>query len=85
MLPTYDYACPSCGGFEYFQKITDQPLTTCPKCGGEVKRLISKNANIIFKGPGFYVTDSRKPDYSSKAKAETGKGQNASPADPKAS
>jgi putative FmdB family regulatory protein len=71
-MPTYDYACSSCGDFEYFQKITDEPLKTCPKCGSAVKRLISKNANIIFKGPGFYITDSRKPDYESKAKAEAG-------------
>lgn len=83
-MPTYDYACSSCGAFEYFQKITDEPLKTCPTCGGEVKRLISKNANIIFKGSGFYVTDSRKPDYVSKSKAEAGQKESGK-ADSKAS
>jgi len=58
-MPTYEYRCEICGKFEHFQKITDQPLKTCPKCGGAIKRLISK-AGIIFKGSGFHVTDYRK-------------------------
>jgi putative FmdB family regulatory protein len=69
-MPTYDYTCAKCGNFEYFQKITEPPLTACPHCGGTVKRLISANTNIIFKGPGFYVTDHRKSEYKKKAKAE---------------
>lgn len=56
-MPTYEYRCESCGIFEYFQKITADPLKTCPECQGEVKRLISNNPHIIFKGSGFYVTD----------------------------
>lgn len=69
-MPTYDYSCAKCGSFEYFQKITEPPLTACPHCGGTVKRLISANTNIIFKGPGFYITDHRKPEYEKKAKEE---------------
>ena len=57
-MPTYDYKCLSCGyQFEYFQKITDEPLKTCPKCGGEVKRLVGGGLPPIFKGSGFYQTD----------------------------
>jgi len=71
-MPTYDYLCSKCGRFEYFQKISELPLTNCPQCGGPVKRLISLNPNIIFKGSGFYITDHRKPDYQKKAKEEAG-------------
>lgn len=40
------------------QKITESALTKCPECGGAVHRLISKNVGIVFKGGGFYTTDS---------------------------
>lgn len=57
-MPTYDYVCTSCNDkFEIFQSIKDEPVKTCSKCGGEVKRLIGSGAGIIFKGSGFYVTD----------------------------
>jgi putative FmdB family regulatory protein len=57
-MPTYEYECASCGhGFEQFQNMSDEPLKTCPECGGEVKRLIGAGSGIIFKGPGFYSTD----------------------------
>lgn len=69
-MPTYDYTCAKCGNFEYFQKITEPPLTACPHCGGTVQRLISVNTNIIFKGSGFYITDHRKSEYKRKAEAE---------------
>ncbi|NLW56240.1 MAG: hypothetical protein GX050_06440 [Firmicutes bacterium] len=64
-MPTYDYECAKCGQFEQFQKITEEPLTSCPHCGGEVRRKISRNVGIIFKGSGFYITDNRKPDSGS--------------------
>ncbi|UCB44981.1 MAG: zinc ribbon domain-containing protein [Spirochaetota bacterium] len=61
-MPTYDYKCNKCEEiFERFQKITDPPLQECPVCGGELKRLISGGIGVIFKGSGFYVTDSKKP------------------------
>lgn len=72
-MPTYDYDCSKCGKFEYFQNIKEDPLTTCPQCGGKVKRLISKNVGIIFKGSGFYITDHRKPEYEEKQKEESSK------------
>ncbi|MDD5634751.1 MAG: zinc ribbon domain-containing protein [Candidatus Omnitrophica bacterium] len=57
-MPTYQYECEKCGDiFEIFQKITDDPVKVCPKCGGAVKKLISAGSGIIFKGKGFYQTD----------------------------
>ena len=58
-----------CGVFEVTQRITDKPLQTCPHCNEPVKKLISHNVGIIFKGPGFYVTDNRKGDSGSKDKS----------------
>jgi putative FmdB family regulatory protein len=59
-MPNYDYECTHCGySFELFQKITDKPLESCPKCSKKVKRLIGSGSGIIFKGPGFYATDYR--------------------------
>ncbi|MEA3345604.1 MAG: FmdB family zinc ribbon protein [Chloroflexota bacterium] len=56
-MPTYVYRCENCGlTFEHRQSITDDPLTECPECGGRVHRVIQP-VPIIFKGPGFYVTD----------------------------
>jgi len=60
-MPTYEYECMHCGHrFEFFQKMSDQPLGKCPKCRKKVKRLIGSGAGIIFKGSGFYATDYRK-------------------------
>ncbi|MGQ9615308.1 MAG: FmdB family zinc ribbon protein [Spirochaetota bacterium] len=57
-MPTYEYRCNECEElFEFFQKITDEPLKTCPACGGELVRLISGGMGVIFKGHGFYTTD----------------------------
>ncbi len=58
-MPIYQYKCENCGKFEKLQRITDAPLTACPKCNGAVKKLISPNVGIIFKGSGFYCTDNR--------------------------
>ncbi len=55
-MPTYLYECENCGRFEEFQKITAEPLSKCPHCGGKVKRIIGQ-PGIIFKGSGFYSTD----------------------------
>ncbi len=57
-MPTYEYECKVCGHhFEKFQSMTEDPIEVCPKCGGKVVRLISKNVNFILKGSGFYKTD----------------------------
>ena len=58
-MPTYEYQCGTCGTFEQFQRITEDPLSDCPRCGSAVRRLISSGTGIIFKGSGFYSTDSR--------------------------
>ena len=56
-MPTYGYRCGSCGHeFEIQQRITDQPLATCPKCGGKLSKMLYP-AGIIFKGSGYYTTD----------------------------
>ncbi|HEY3315664.1 MAG TPA: FmdB family zinc ribbon protein [Bacillota bacterium] len=65
-MPVYEYKCPKCGHFEVEQPITAEVLSTCPKCGKPIKKLISRSA-VIFKGSGFYVTDNRKPDHKSEA------------------
>lgn len=58
-MPTYEYLCESCGHrFEVFQHIADAPLTTCPNCSGHIHRVLFP-AGIVFKGSGFYKTDSR--------------------------
>jgi putative FmdB family regulatory protein len=58
-MPTYEYACKACGhGLEAVQKFTDDPLTECPDCGGELRKVFRAPA-IAFKGSGFYKTDSR--------------------------
>ena len=58
-MPTYEYACTACGErLEAVQKFTDDPLTVCPACGGKLRKLFSP-VGIVFKGSGFYRTDSR--------------------------
>ena len=70
-MPTYEYECTSCSHtFDAFQSINDVPLEICPKCGKNVRRLINGGMGVIFKGPGFYITDkrgSKAPDSSSEA------------------
>jgi len=70
-MPTYEYECLKCKHrFEKFQSMTDVPLKKCPDCGGELRRLIGRGSGIIFKGPGFYATDYRKPDKNADSKRE---------------
>jgi len=59
-MPIYEYECQSCHHrFERKQGFHDNPVAKCPKCGGEPRRVIH-SAPVIFKGSGFYITDSRK-------------------------
>ncbi|HUV05477.1 MAG TPA: FmdB family zinc ribbon protein [Armatimonadota bacterium] len=61
-MPTYGYQCTACNHtFEVFQKIADEPIRECEKCRGKVRRLLYP-VGIVFKGPGFHVTDYRKPE-----------------------
>ncbi|MFM7719359.1 MAG: FmdB family zinc ribbon protein [Actinomycetota bacterium] len=58
-MPTYEYACTACGRHtEVHQRLTDAPLTTCESCGGALRKVFHP-AGIVFKGSGFYATDSR--------------------------
>jgi putative FmdB family regulatory protein len=58
-MPTYEYVCQSCGHrFDVWQKISDEPIQTCTVCGSAVRRVIFP-VGLMFKGPGFYSTDSR--------------------------
>jgi putative FmdB family regulatory protein len=58
-LPTYEYACTACGHqLEAVQSFSDDPLTTCEECGGSLRKVYG-NVGIVFKGSGFYKTDSR--------------------------
>lgn len=70
-MPIYEYVCDSCDHqFEIQQSMQDNPLTECPKCSGQVRRVFGLNS-VIFKGSGFYCTDSKKKSSSGKAATET--------------
>ncbi|MDI3314937.1 MAG: zinc ribbon domain-containing protein [Mycobacterium sp.] len=58
-MPTYSYACTQCGDrFDVVQALTDDALTTCRRCSGRLRKLFN-SVGIVFKGSGFYRTDSR--------------------------
>lgn len=58
-MPTYEYVCRDCGHhLEVVQSFTDEPLQTCQRCQGQLRKVFSA-AGIIFKGSGYYVTDTR--------------------------
>jgi putative FmdB family regulatory protein len=89
-MPTYDYKCRKCGTvFELFQKMSDPPEATCPKCGGKAERQLSGGHGIVFKGSGFYETDYKragakqgKKDGGPDAGPATGPGEAAAPKGP---
>ena len=58
-MPTYQYACTECGhSFEQFQSFSEDALTVCPECNGRLRKLFNA-VGVVFKGSGFYRTDSR--------------------------
>jgi putative FmdB family regulatory protein len=60
-MPVYEYACTECGTrLEVRQNFTDDALTVCPECSGRLRKLLSP-VGVVFKGSGFYRTDSRNP------------------------
>jgi putative FmdB family regulatory protein len=75
-MPVYEYECTKCNKhFEIMQKISDDPLSECMECGGELKKLIT-HTSFVLKGSGWYVTDypsaeRKKAIESKKAKTET--------------
>jgi putative FmdB family regulatory protein len=73
-VPTYEYACTECGDrIEVVQRFTDDPLTVCSACGGKLRKLFSA-VGIVFKGSGFYRTDSRSGSSPVKAGANGSNG-----------
>ena len=70
-MPTYQYACTECGEqLEVVQKFSDEPLTVCPACQGRLRKVFSA-VGVVFKGSGFYKTDSRSGSSGSASKSET--------------
>jgi putative FmdB family regulatory protein len=64
-VPTYSYACTECSNrFDAVQAFSDAALTTCPECNGRLRKLFG-NVGVVFKGSGFYRTDSRESAKSS--------------------
>jgi putative FmdB family regulatory protein len=83
-VPTYAYACTECGHrFDAVQSFTDPTLTECPECSGRLRKLFSA-VGIVFKGSGFYRTDSRSgatvPETKSETKSESKSESNGSAA-----
>ena len=69
-MPTYQYTCTDCGEpVEAMQKFTDDPLTVCAVCGGRLRKVFSP-VGIVFKGSGFYRTDSRNSSVAADAKKD---------------
>ena len=88
-MPIYEYRCEDCeAGFEIMQKMSDDPLEVCEKCGGQLRKVLHPVA-IHFKGSGFYTTDygrgskGRRPTEAAEAgpAAESGASAEAKPAD----
>jgi putative FmdB family regulatory protein len=74
-VPTYQYACTACDHrFEAVQSFTDSSLTECPACSGPLRKVFS-SVGIVFKGSGFYRTDSRSGGGGVTAKNESGKSE----------
>lgn len=64
-MPIYEYECSDCRHqFERKQRFDEEPIAICPQCQGKCQRVIH-SVPIIFKGSGFYVTDSRSPNSAS--------------------
>ena len=74
-MPTYQYACRECGhAFEQVQSFSDDTLTVCPECEGRLRKVFNA-VGVVFKGSGFYRTDSRGKESSSETSACTGQGR----------
>lgn len=70
-MPTYQYACTACAHeFEAVQKFSDDALTECPQCQGKLRKVFSA-VGVVFKGSGFYRTDSRGKSASADAPAKS--------------
>jgi putative FmdB family regulatory protein len=69
-VPTYGYQCNQCKHeFQVFQSMKDDPISVCPECKGAVKRLLYP-VGVVFKGSGWYINDSRKPEKSEESQSK---------------
>ena len=83
-MPTYEYRCKQCAEhLEVVQSFKDDALTTCPNCGGDLRKVFG-NIGITFKGSGFYKTDSR-PAAKSESSSSSDSGSSSSSSDSKKS
>lgn len=71
-MPTYEYRCPQGHTFDLFQRMSDDPVASCPECGKEAERILSGGGGFLFKGEGFYITDYRSDSYKKAASKESG-------------
>lgn len=70
-MPTYAYACADCGhAFDIVQSFSDDALTVCPECGGDLRKQFNA-VGVVFKGGGFYRNDSRKSTSSDSASSSS--------------
>ena len=84
-MPTYEYQCRECRGrVEAFQKMTDDPLTTCADCGGSLRRIMFP-VGIVFKGAGFYVNDYKNKETGGNGKSRESSSSENKPAAEKSS
>jgi len=84
-MPTYQYACTNCGHeFEQFQSFYEDAIKECPECHGEVRKVYT-NVGVVFKGGGFYKTDSRPKGESSGEKSASSGEKSASSGEKSAS
>ncbi|OBK95811.1 FmdB family transcriptional regulator [Mycobacterium asiaticum] len=93
-MPTYSYACTECGHrFDKVQAFTDDALTTCEQCSGRLRKLFN-SVGVVFKGSGFYRTDSRESGKNGKKESsstngsssgDSGSGSSSSSSDSKSS
>jgi putative FmdB family regulatory protein len=90
-VPTYSYQCTECADrFDVVQAFTDDALTTCEKCSGRLRKLFN-SVGVVFKGSGFYRTDSREPAAKSNGSSngsssgESGSGSGSSESKPSTS
>ena len=80
-VPTYQYACTNPEGkheFEVVQSFTDAPISVCPECGSPVRKVYG-SVGVVFKGSGFYRTDSRKAASASESASSNGSSGNSAP------
>lgn len=81
VVPTYQYACTNPEGkheFEVVQSFSDAPVSECPECGAPVRKVYG-SVGVVFKGSGFYRTDSRKSSSSSESASSSANGSSSSP------